>query len=477
MHLLSEQWYSYSFEWGMENPSILYDGDNIVVTGIGEGSSMMFNLDVRFLYNTNDDHYLRWDYKSKRNSYIHVTNLFLFKDLDIDGVNYFGNSDHGYIIGKNTTNNMYGIYDNNAQMIVEVWCDPLSWLQFHNNAWYFHSSDIMYKYVVQIWLISYKSEDWLTSGIIHDNKYLVALPDRIVWINTDDGRPIDLYELADVQSFMVKDCDLYLMTSTTEYKVDRGSIAPQWYLVSSVYGRYMWSIKKNWVRSKVLVNEPLDTNGVPVDIGQRIRFAVSYDGGKSYHYIAKELDHPLIPLDYGNPVPAAYEISFADFEWDIKDEAVFWFPRLPANSHTISYRVEIYQDSLDFKENFVIKHVEVQYLLNNFKEYILQLMLQLQPRQWLLDKSIEQVRLTHKKKLDFIKTVREGWHKCRLTMPWGETIYVVPFSGGGWNFWWGTDWYWLSISNIEPARNDLNSLIYMVNMTFKSISDLDDNEF
>jgi hypothetical protein len=234
------------------------------------------------------------------------------------------------------------------------------------------------------------------------------------------------------------------------------------FLVSSIYGAYLWSVKKNWIQAKIIINN----QAIVWSKWQKFRLAVSFDNGVSFNYLSKVIGKPFLADDFYNTTTfnANYEYSWADLIWTDKNEMRFRYP-YESISKRMCYKIEIYPWTCKYSDEIIVSHIENQYLLQSFKELLLQLDIYLRPKAQLLDKSFEHEPDAHRKKIDFLQTVWDEQRKCEVSMPRWAKYYWIPFAVPG----TGNDWFSISSIDIEPGKKDMDRATYSVQMSFKTI--------
>ncbi len=237
------------------------------------------------------------------------------------------------------------------------------------------------------------------------------------------------------------------------------------YLCSSSYGAYLGTVNKNWIQAKVILNNQI----LIWDKGQKFRYAVSFDNWQTFFNLPKILGLPFIADDFYNTTTfdSDYEYEYGDLLGDDKNEMRFRFPYY-AISKRIVYKIEIYSGQLTDTDEIKIAHIENQYLLQSFKELLLQLDIYLRPKVKLLDGSYEHEPNAHRNKITFLQTIWQDQRKCEIKMPRGDKYYGIPFAIPG----TGNDGFSLSSIDIEPGKKDLDRATYSIQMSFKTIIQL-----
>jgi len=351
---------------------------------------------------------------------------------------------------------------------------------YYNWNVYFHNDRAVLKYdlskkvITRYWLEDYNLDlrFWFSTGkeyLAVDETWHTQWFDLASWSNVNWFQLPDTHTSSSTRALTIN-WSTFIYNDWLVLEYDNDAITNKWYVVSSIYWRYMWSVPKTWIRAKMIISEQVSV----WDQWQKIRLAVSYDWGKTFFYLWRNIWSPHILDDYDNLIiDPEYEFTWNDFQWEWKDELEFWFPYTPTQSQTICYKVEMFWwggHSIKNKEKFSVKQIELYYLLNTVKEFFLNFMFDLKPRQELLNRWVEGWPTIHREKYSFLKALWTNQHKCRITMPWWETVYAVPFAAPqSWS-----DGFVLSANNTEAAKNNLNHLAYLLQMSFKTLEDLDD---
>lgn len=244
------------------------------------------------------------------------------------------------------------------------------------------------------------------------------------------------------------------------WRYDKSIKANKWYLISSIYGAFVGTINKVWIQARLLINKQVQ------DKWQKVRLAISYDNGITFHYLPRVLWLNLIPDDFYGLVPTEYEFGYNEFGGNEKNECYFWFP-YEAISKKICYKIELFRGNCELHE-FYGAHIEFHYIMQSFKELMLTMNFDLRPKRTLLDGSVEHAPDTHRQKFNFLKKIREEWRKVEIALPRWERYYAVPFAQP--NTW--TDGFSLAGMDLEEWKKDLDNFGYILQMQFKTIKEL-----
>jgi len=348
------------------------------------------------------------------------------------------------------------------------WLDYLNWFVL----WVWNDTGWVYKiYYNWWWNVSYKyltaDKEWfnLVWAWVMWWKYYIPNPNDLLLYEYDYTTDIS----KEVASIAVDSTPLLyfptvfalweiLIIESNIYKTfyyQKWEFWDSWYLVSSIYWWYLWWVNKVWTYARVRLNKQYQ------DYWQKIRLAISYDWWKTFYYLPRKIWLPFIEDNFYWYVPPEYEYTFSDLkDWEL---APFYFPYWFKSTH-IAYKVEMYRWDAPIKD-FVVKIVDLYYVVDTASEFYINLSLLLNPRQQLINWQIETPWTRHLEKLEFLKDIYKNKKIVKLYYPWWESIYCIPYeTQQSW-------WFGITTIDIEWAKKNFNEFSFLVRMTLKWLSD------